>query len=278
MNTVLSFIFEHLSVRGTVCRLDSSWQEVHSCHQLPVSVKTLMGEAVAGTVLISGQLKNLEQTALQLRGGKAVPLLIAEVYEGQVRGMASLSECAEISATSDYQSLVEGGLLALVMTPQQGEQRQGIVDTNSDSLQGSLNSYFEQSEQIPSWVRLMSDQQSCAGLLLQRMPDSDNSYCSDDDWERLCMMAETLKSTELLRLDLTEILRRIFAEDDLRIVRETEITANCRCSRSKLANALKSIGEEACKELLVDRNSIDSKCDFCQEEYQFDREQIKQLF
>ena len=278
MNVVIQFLFENIAVRGTICQIDSAWRHIHKVHPLPSSVKTLMGEAIAGSLLVSGQLKNLQHTSLQIRGGKFLPLLVSDVHKGKIRAMAQIQQDADMPIDANFSELINGAVLALVMTPEEGEQYQGIVDTSASSLSGAMKDFFEQSEQVKSWLRLYSDDNSCTGLLLQKMPDTEEAMCTDDDWQRLNFISDTLKNKEMQTLTPIEILQRLFAEDSVRLVREQPLVSECQCSREKLEKALFSIGEIACKELLADRSTIDSKCDFCQKNYSFDRDQIHKIF
>jgi molecular chaperone Hsp33 len=142
---------------------------------------------------------------------------------------------------------------------------------------------------------LYADEQGVAGLLLQRLPTpqllddvaSDAELAEllrnqlvqlDDAWQRVQLIADTLKPEELQSLTDREILRRLFNEDDLRLYDSAPVFFKCRCSRERVASMLQSLGEAEAQSVLAERGEVEVSCDFCNRAYRFDAVDVAQLF
>ena len=155
-----------------------------------------------------------------------------------------------------------------------------------------LEAYFEQSEQLPTRLWLHADEQGVSGMLLQRLPTPKRSEEPDtdvglekkvemqleDDWQRVQLIADTLKSDELKGLADREILRRLFSEDDLRLFDSVPVYFKCRCSRERVSSMLQALGPEEVQGVLAEQGQVEVNCDFCNRAYVFDAVDVAQLF
>jgi molecular chaperone Hsp33 len=163
---------------------------------------------------------------------------------------------------------------------------------NSDNIAGCLQGYFENSEQLPTRLWLHADEKGVSGLLLQRLSEdtstrrgageaalaAEEEVNLDDAWDRVQLLAETLKLEELQTLTDRQILRRLFAEDDVRMFEPTPVFFRCRCSRERVSGMLKGLGAVEIRSLLEERGNVEVRCDFCNRAYTFDAVDIEQLF
>ena len=92
------------------------------------------------------------------------------------------------------------------------------------------------------------------------------------------MLTETLKPEELTNLDATEILYRLYNEEDVRLPEVEELKVGCTCSKDRCANALIHIGVEAVRETIEFQNPITMDCQFCSTRYSFTAEEAFGLF
>jgi molecular chaperone Hsp33 len=194
--------------------------------------------------------------------------------------------------TRDVKELSGDGNLTVTIENEDLSQRyQGIVPLDCQELAGCLQGYFENSEQLPTRLWLSADASGVSGLLLQRLPDDSVAGRSasgdrspmdpaeiEDAWNRVQLLAETLKPAELRGLTDQEILHRLFAEDDVRLFDQTPVFFRCRCSRERVEGMLRSLGAEEIKSVLAERGSVEVRCDFCNRAYQFDAVDVEHLF
>jgi molecular chaperone Hsp33 len=156
-----------------------------------------------------------------------------------------------------------------------GERYQGIVAVDKDSLAAVVESYFNQSEQLPSRVWLAADARVAAGLLLQRLPGDSGD---EEDWRRVCILADTLQQRELLDVAPEALLRRLFHEEDLRLYEPEPVAFRCSCSRERIEDTLRALGREEVEAILEERGSVEADCEFCNAHYRFDAVDVAGLF
>lgn len=208
------FIFENSQVRGAWVRLGDSYTRIGSQAPYPDSVRQLLGESLAASVLMSGTLKFSGTLSLQANGEGPLRTLMAECsHDRHIRGLARFDEHAVAEDTLN--ALLGQGRMAITITPDQGQRYQGVVPREADTLAGCLQEYFDRSEQIPTSLFLFANESHCAGLLLQRLPGDTEQ--DDDLWDRVNHLAATVEADELLTLDSQTLLHRLFHEETVRV-------------------------------------------------------------
>jgi molecular chaperone Hsp33 len=143
------------------------------------------------------------------------------------------------------------------------------------------------SEQLETRLWLASDEDSCGGLLLQRLPNMGGQLKMDDEiaaegWSRLQMLSDTVTNEELLNLEPKVLMNRLYLDESahhgVRSFDERPIKFGCRCSRIKVADMLKMLGEEEVNSILLEKDTVETNCDFCGQIYIFDAVDCKQIF
>jgi molecular chaperone Hsp33 len=267
------FLFERFSVRGGFVRLAASWRAVRERHRSALAVENQLGEALAAVALLSGTIKFRGSLSLQLQGDGPVTRLLAQATEARtVRGM--LHVAGEVDEDQPLQALLGQGRLVLTAEAPSGERYQGIVAVESDDLGAAIESYFRQSEQLPTRFWLTADGESACGLFLQRLPGSPD----DEPWNRVVTLAETVTDHELRTLDLRTLLHRLFHEEDLRLYEPEPVAFRCNCSRERIANALVALGRQEVDSIIDEIGAIEADCEFCNAHYAFDRVDAAALF
>jgi len=270
------FLFEHLPVRGELVHLDQAWQQVLDNGDYPPPIRVLLGEALAASVLLASTLKFDGLLTLQLTGDGPMHLLVAQCSSHQqVRGLAKWR--GEV-ADAGLKTLAGSGRLSIgVDVGKEGERYQGIVPITGDSLAESLETYFDQSVQVPTRLWLESGRQAASGMLLQRLPEAYGDQ-AELAWEHVQALADTLSGDELAELQDEDILRRLFSEDDLRMFDPTPVVFRCSCSQGRVETTLKMLGREELDELIAEQGRVDVRCEFCNRLYRFDPVDAAGLF
>ena len=179
----------------------------------------------------------------------------------------------------DFRTLLDGGYLAITIDPAKGERYQSVIAIEHDSLSECLNTYFQQSEQLPTRIWLAADGSRASGLLLQALPvQLQSPEQRSEFWQHLSLLADTLKADEQVALSHEEQLHRLFHQEALQLFTPTALQFSCSCSRTRTANMLVSLGKEEAHAILEEQSSIDIGCEFCHYVYQFNAEQAAQLF
>ncbi len=268
------FSFDDTAIRGEIAHLNSAYQDVLTRHQYPTEVSHPLGQLMAATALMSGSLKFKGRLTLQVRLSGPVTLLQAETNEsGQLRAIARYD-----TEQPSSQLILENGQLVITLEPEHGQRYQGIVSIDGGQIADALENYFEQSEQLKTRFWLACDASAATGFMLQKMPETTGNPINSDDWDRLSHLASTLKDDELLTLDTNTLLYRLYHEELVRLHPSTPLHFFCTCSKPRLSAALAQLGQAELETMLVENPHIDITCEFCQQEYRFDQDDITALF
>lgn len=270
------FIFEHADIRGSIVRMEKSYQQIIQQQNYPPKVKQLLGEALLACLLLADSIKFEGRLSLQFQGDKRLSMLLVQCdHQLQLRGFARFTENL---SDEDYEQAFLNGQLALTISPDKSTQAyQSLVSINSSSMAENLMYYFAQSEQLSTRIWLTADETQVAGMMLQLLPEG-GSLEREEFWEYATQIGQTITKEELLSLDNIEILHRLYHETELRIFDPRPIAFKCQCSQDKMREVLRVLGEEEAKELLQEQQSIQVSCDFCNQEYQFDDIDIAIIF
>ncbi len=270
------FVFEQFGVRGEFVCLGPSWQAVRERHDYPPLVEQQLGKALTSVLLLSGTIKFKGSLILQLQGDGKIQALVAQATEQRtLRGMARFDEVLKELQQIPEDELLGQARLVLTTEAPSGERYQGIVPVDGGDVASAVEGYFVQSEQLPTRLWLAADTGHAAGLFLQRLPQTPDD---DEHWERVCMLADTIRDEELLNLDAQEVLHRLFHEEDLRLYEPEPVSFRCSCSRERVGSTLVSLGEGEVAQMLDEMGSIEVNCEFCAANYVFDTVDAAALF
>ena len=266
-------LIESANARLSIIQLEQSWSSVLSRHLYPEPVAFQLGQLLASSVLLRSRLKKDSSIILQIQGNGALKTVVAQANpDNTLRGLAKWQHDFEMPA-----SLGEiYGDANLVMTlTHKRERYQGIVELSGETLSDSLEVYLSQSEQLPSCLKLFSNQQRVAGLLVQKLP---TEIDSDEDWQRIKLLTQTITAEEMLNLSVSDILKRLYHQEDVRVYNPQPISFKCSCSRDRIDNVLETMGRDSMLELLEEQGAVNVDCEFCNLSYQYKQAEIEQLF
>ena len=312
MDRLVKFLFEGLPVRGMLVRLEHSWRDLLSRrtsasdggHAFAPPVRALLGQMAAAGVLMQGNLKFDGALLLQLHGDGPVKLAVAETrsdlaFRVTAKVVGPVADDAGLEAMLNVHGQ---GRCAITLDPQDrlpGQQPyQGVVPLHGDRreplqrLSEVLEHYMLQSEQLDTRLVLAADDDTAAGLLIQRLPVSDlanlgaGQRAGDDEdqigrnehFNRIALLAGTLSPQELLAVPPDQLLHRLFWQETLRVFEPQTPRLACSCSRDRVAGMLRGLGEEDMQALISERGLAEVGCDFCGAAYRFDPVDVAKLF
>ena len=277
----LLFTIAARHVRGRLVRLGPTLNTIIAAHNYPPVAEKLLAEALALTVLLGSTLKDEgSQLTLQAQtGGGPVELLVCDYRGGELRGYLKFDaeRLVGVGADPTLFALFGEGFLAITFDQAAtGERYQGIVPLEGSSIGDAAAQYFEQSEQIPSLIKLAARHDAEAGclaggLLLQHLPECevgrDRMHVRHDhpEWEHAKTIAATLKDEELTdpATSLETLAWRLFHEDEVRVEPGVTISRGCRCSVDYFAGVLSKFPEGERREMADDDGLVQVDCAFC---------------
>jgi molecular chaperone Hsp33 len=277
----LLFTISERHVRGRLVRLGPTLNTIIAAHNYPPVAEKLLAEALALTVLLGSTLKDEgSQLTLQAQtGGGPIELLVCDYRGGELRGYLKFDaeRLVGVGADPTLFALFGEGFLAITFDQAAtGERYQGIVPLEGSSIGDAAEHYFEQSEQIPSLIKLAARHDAEAGclaggLLLQHLPEGevgrDRLHVRHDhpEWEHAKTIAATLKDQELTdpATSLETLAWRLFHEDEVRVQPGVAVSRGCRCSIDYFAGVLSKFPEGERREMADDDGLVQVDCAFC---------------
>lgn len=278
---VLAFSVPARHARGRVVRLGPVLETVLSAHDYPPLIKHLLAEALVLTALMGALLKeDGSQLTVQAQSeGGPVDLLVCDYRNGEVRGYVRHDDAA-VAALGEAPSLATlfgKGYLAITFDLATTKERyQGIVPLEGASLAQACETYFAQSEQIPSLIRVSvrSNGSRCVagGLLIQHLPDSEEGkerlQAREDhpDWEHISILGASIQPEELVDpvLTLEQLIWRLFhEEEEVRVEPLLHLERGCRCTIEHYQSVLSRFPEDQLVEMRDDDGLIPVDCAFC---------------
>ena len=279
-DTLLGFTLPGRNARGRILRMEGVLEQVLSAHDYPAPITHLLSEALVLGTLMGGLLKGeTAQLTLQAQTqGGIVKLLVCDYRAGAVRGYADFDgeRLATLGANPSLTALFGEGYLAITFETEGRQRYQGIVPLEGDSLAEACESYFSQSEQIPTLIRVASRAgaggRMAAGLLVQHLPDGEEGRerlhvrLDHPDWEHVAVIAGTISHDELLdpALSLEAIAWRLFhEEEEVRVQTGAGLSRGCRCSAAHYEAIIARFPPEEQAEMRSEDGIIAVDCAFC---------------
>ncbi len=279
-DTLLGFTLPGRNARGRVVRMEHVLEQVLSAHDYPAPITHLLGEALVLGALMGGLLKG-ESAQLTIQAqtqGGIVKLLVCDYRDGAVRGYVDFDgeRLATLGANPGLTALFGEGYLAITFETESQQRYQGIVPLEGDSLAQACESYFSQSEQIPTLIRVASRAgaggRMAAGILIQHLPDGEEGRerlhvrLDHPDWEHVAVIAGTISHDELLdpALSLEAIAWRLFhEEDEVRVQPGRVLSRGCRCSAAHYETIIARFPPDEQAEMRGPDGTISVDCAFC---------------
>jgi len=273
-DTLQRFIFSDSNVRGEIVHLNQSYQTVIHQTEYPESLQRILGEAMCSVILLTATLKFSGKLSLQLQGDGILKLLLVQsTHEQEIRGtMQWEGECEDKS----FKELLQNAKLVITIDPDKGTRYQGIVPLDGDRLNQCLETYFMQSEQLPTRIWLAADDNSAAGMLLQKLPEQEDQS-DGNQWEHITILAETTTHSELLSLSNETFLYRLFHNESVRLFESQPVTFKCTCSRERCEETIISLGSREIDDMIRDPGHAAITCEFCATSYFFEADQLRQM-
>ena len=285
LDRLLGFSIPDRNVRGRVVRLGPVLDRILSAHDYPPAIKRLLAEALVLTALMGGLLKR-EGSQLTMQAQTedgVVGLLVCDYRDGELRGYVrhDAERFAALGAEPTLATLFGNGHLAITFEPAGTDQRyQGVVPLEGASLAEAVETYFAQSEQVPTLIRAAVQSEAggyvAGGLLVQHLADGEEGrerlHARHDhpEWEHVAIIAQSVRGEELVDRALSPeaLVWRLFHDErEVRVQASTMLSRGCRCSIVHFEEVLARFPSEDRREMRDENGIILVDCAFCSREF-----------
>ncbi|MBL9048645.1 MAG: Hsp33 family molecular chaperone HslO [Tabrizicola sp.] len=306
-DTVLPFQLDVSGIRGRVARLDGVLDQVLKQHAYPSVIEALVAETALLTALIGQTIKLRWKLSIQVRGKGAARLIATDYYgpgaEGEparIRAYASY-DADRLDPTASPFSQIGEGYFAVMLDQGEGMlPYQGFTPIAGGSLSACAESYFAQSEQIPTRFQLAFGESAepgrplhwrAGGVMLQHMP-SVSGVAADqgsgeggllthadilggaesDNWNRANLLLDTVEELEMIGPSVTpaDLLVRLFHEEGPRVFEAQPVRFGCSCSAEKVRNTMSIYSQKDIATMTTEAGVVTADCQFCGAHYELD--------
>ncbi len=307
-DTVLPFQLDNSDIRGRVARLDGVLDSVLRQHNYPPVIEALVAEAAVLTALIGQSVKLRWKLSLQIRGKGPARLIATDYYgpseEGEparIRAYASYdAERLDLDA-APFSQIGEGYFAVMIDQGQDMTPYQGFTPIAGGSLSDCAQTYFAQSEQIPTRFALTFGRSQmpgdaarwrAGGVMLQHMPAVGGSVAAEqgsgegglldhtdilagaeaENWTRANALLDTVEEIELIGPSVapTDLLVRLFHEEGPRVFDAQTMKFGCSCGPEKVVQAMSIYSAKDIAHMTTAEGVVTADCQFCGKHYEFD--------
>ncbi|MBL4813477.1 MAG: Hsp33 family molecular chaperone HslO [Rhodobacteraceae bacterium] len=303
-DTVLPFQLDRADIRGRMARLDGVLNAVLSQHEYPAQIEELVAQMTLLTALI-GQTVDLRwKLSLQVRGNGPARLIATDYFApskagepAQIRAYASF-DAERLTDAPAFEQIGKGYFAILIDQGKGNEPYQGITPIAGKSLSDCAQTYFAQSEQLPTRFSLTAGRSTLAdgtsgwragGIMLQHMPAASTDFkeasgesglTSADDildedqgenWNRVNILLDTVEELEMIgpQVSPSKLLVRLFHEESPRVYDAQSVKFGCTCSPDKVRQSLSIYSAKDIAHMTTDAGIVTADCQFCGAHYEF---------
>ncbi|MEN8896767.1 MAG: Hsp33 family molecular chaperone HslO [Yoonia sp.] len=307
-DTVLPFQLDRSDIRGRVARLDTAFEEILAQHDYSPQIEGLVAEMALLTAMIGQSMKTKWKLSLQVRGDGPVRLIATDYYapekEGapaRIRAYASYDKDTINLSAIPFSQIGKGYFAILIDQGPDMTPYQGVTPLVGGSLSACAETYFSQSEQLPTRFSLSFGRSQLAGknehwraggIMLQHMPKASpfvsgeggsgedglleaTDILNDDEsenWTRANALLDTVDALELIGPSVTpsDLLVRLFHEEEPRVYEPQPVKFGCTCSADKVRQSLSIYSAKDLTHMTTDEGTVTADCQFCGAHYTFD--------
>jgi molecular chaperone Hsp33 len=273
------------NARGRLARIGPVLESILANHGYPAPIERLLAEALVLTALLGAMLKEPGgQVTLQAQTESGIiDLLVCDYLGGELRGYVKHDpeRLADAGPNPSLFALFGKGYIAITFDhPTTDERYQGIVPLEGESLARAAESFFAQSEQIPSIVRLAAEKRedgwTAGGLLFQHLPEGEegrdrlHTRLDHPDWPHVAILAGSVKAEELSDpgLPLDDLAWRLFHEEaEVRTVEPLPLRRGCRCDPAYVRSVIARFPPDERAAMVGDDGKITVDCAFCSQSF-----------
>ena len=252
----------------------------------PVATAALGRLMTAGSMMGAMMKGDKDMLTLQIQcSGPIGGILVTADSKGNVKGYVNNPNVllhANAKGKLDVGGALDMGVLSVIKDLGLKEPYVGQVELKTGEIGDDLTYYFASSEQVPSAVGLgvLMDKgntvRRAGGFIVQLMPFAEESVIAQLEKN----LAEITSVTALLDQDYTPemILDKLLGNLGMEIKEKVPTQFYCNCDKDRVAKALISIGEKELKALFKEGKEIELNCHFCNTDYKFTVEELKELY
>jgi molecular chaperone Hsp33 len=261
-------------------------EEARVRHNSSPIVTAALGRAMSAAAMMGSMMKGEKDLlTLQIQGdGPMHGLTVTANANGGVKGYPGVADVIlppNAAGKLNVGGAIGNGVLSVIKDMGLKDPYVGQTELQTGEIAEDLTYYFAVSEQVPSSVGLGvlmnkdNTVRQAGGFIIQLMPFTEDAVI--DALEQ--KIAQIASVTEMLEKGMTPemILEEILGEMKLEINDTMPVAFHCDCSKERVAKALASLSKKDLDDLIKDEEPIEVKCHFCNENYVFSPDDLREI-
>lgn len=251
----------------------------------PVATAALGRLLTAGAMMGTMMKGEKDVLTLQIKaGGPLEGITVTADSKGRVKGyVGNPNVCipANSKGKLDVAGAVGIGFMNVIKDMGLKEPYVGQVALQTSEIAEDLTYYFATSEQVPSAVGLGvlmnkdNTVRQAGGFIVQLMPFAEESTIAklEENVQKITSVTNLLEEGHTPESLLDKVLEGF----DVEINEKIPTKFYCNCSRERVEKALISIGRKELNEMIQEGKPIELNCHFCNHNYEFTVEELKEI-
>lgn len=274
-------------IRAFACNTRELVEYARDIHNTSPVITAALGRLLSAAAMMGSMLKSENDLlTLQIKGdGPAGMIQVTADSKANVKGYAAVPDVvlpANSIGKLDVAGAVGAGTLRVIKDMGLKEPYVGQVALQTGEIAEDLTYYFAASEQVPSSVGLgvlmekNNTVRQAGGFIIQLMPFATEEVISklEENLKKISSVTSMLDEGKTPEQMLEIILEGL----DMHILDTIPTAFVCNCSKERVKKALVSIGKQELSQMIDDGETIEVNCDFCNHQYYFTVEELKDLY
>ncbi|WP_461809968.1 Hsp33 family molecular chaperone HslO [Faecalimonas sp.] len=261
-------------------------EKARQAHNTSPVATAALGRLLTGGAMMGSMMKNdIDMLTIQIKcDGPIKGLTVTADRHGNVKGYVENPNVMlppNKQGKLDVAGALDLGVLSVIKDMGLKEPYVGQTILQTSEIAEDLTYYFATSEQVPSSVGLGvlmekdNTVKQAGGFIVQVMPFVEEHI--------LAKLEENIKKissvTAMLDKGYTpeNILEEVLAGLDVEFTDTVPTQFYCNCTKERVEKAIISIGKKDIQEMIDDGKEIEVNCHFCDTNYTFSVEELKEM-
>ena len=260
-------------------------EEAKERHNMSPIATVALGRLLTGGAMMGAMMKNdADILTVQIKGnGPIGSMTVTANPKGEVKGFVGNPQVMLPlkDGKLDIADAVGIGVLSVIKDIGLKEPYVGDTILITSEIADDLTYYFANSEQVPSSVGLGvlmnkdNTVRQAGGFIVQLMPFAEESTIAklEENVQKITSVTNLLEEGHTPE----SLLEKVLEGFDMEINEKVPTEFYCNCSRERVEKALISIGRKELNEMIQEGKSIEMNCHFCNKNYEFTVEELKEI-
>lgn len=273
-------------IRAFVATTKETVETARKLHETSPVATAALGRLLTAGAMMGVMMKgDKDIITLQIRGtGPIKGIVVTSDSQAKVKGYVfepNVIIPANKEGKLDVGEALGAGMLSVTRDLGMKEPYSSQTNLVTGEIAEDLTHYFANSEQVPSAVALGvlmnrdNTVEQAGGFIIQLMPFAEDKIV--EALEERIMKISSITKLQEQGMTPEDILKEVIGELEIDSMEKIPTEFFCNCDRDRVSKALIAVGKKEIDDMIKDGKEIEVKCHFCNKDYKFSIEEIKEF-